>query len=111
MPDLAVIYIQYGTYLSIIEFVVFLVLFFLWLILLNWVYADATVVEVNAAFWTGLIFGAGIAATIVWLVLPAKFTIIAMALYPIVVGAMALPYVRQRNTRVLDVELDIWQKR
>jgi len=104
MPDLAVIYIQYGTYLSIIEFVVFLVFFFLWLMLLNWVYADATVVEVNAAFWTGLIFGAGIAATIVWLVLPAKFTIIAMALYPIAVGATALPYVKQRNTRVLDVD-------
>jgi len=104
MPDLAVIYIQYGTYTSIIEFVTFIVFFFLWLMLLNWVYSDATAVETKTVFWTGLIFGAGVATTIVWLILPAKFTIIAMALYLIAVGATALAYVKHRNTQVLDVD-------
>ncbi len=104
MPDLAVIYIQYGIYLSIIEFVIFLVLFFLWLLLLNWVYSDATIIEVKVVFWTGLIFGAGAAATIVWLILPAKFTIIALALYPIAIGTAALSYIKQRNTRLLEVD-------
>jgi type II secretory ATPase GspE/PulE/Tfp pilus assembly ATPase PilB-like protein len=104
MPDLAVIYIQYGTYLSIIEFVAFLVFFFLWLILINWVHIDAIAVEAREVFWTGLIFGAGVVATTVWLILPAKFTVIAIALYPIAVGATALAYVKDRNTRVLDVD-------
>jgi type II secretory ATPase GspE/PulE/Tfp pilus assembly ATPase PilB-like protein len=104
MPDLAVIYIQSGTFLSIIEFVVFLVFFFLWLALLNWVYFDAMAVEAKAIFWTGLVFGAGIVVTIVWLILPAKFNVIAIVLYPVAVGVTSLAYVRDRNTRVLSVD-------
>ncbi|MFB0524897.1 MAG: GspE/PulE family protein [Phycisphaerae bacterium] len=104
MPDVAVIYFQYDVYLSIIQFIIFLVLFFLWLILLNWVYADATIVETKEAFWTGIIFGAGAAAAIIWLVLPARLSIIAMVLYPIAVGATSLAYIKHRNTRVLDAD-------
>jgi len=104
MPDLAVINIEYGNYISIIQFITFLVFFFLWLVLLNWIYADAIAVETKEAFWTGIVFGAGVVAAIVWLVLPARFSIIAMVLYPITVGATSLAYVKHRNTRVLDVD-------
>jgi type II secretory ATPase GspE/PulE/Tfp pilus assembly ATPase PilB-like protein len=104
MPDLAVIYIQFDAYLSIIQFIIFLALFFLWLVLLNWVYADAIAVETKEAFWTGIVFGAGAASAIIWLVLPARFSIIGMVLYPIAVGVAFLAYAKHRNTRVLDVD-------
>lgn len=104
MPDLAVIYIQFNAYLSIIQFIIFLALFFLWLVLLNWVYADAIAVETKEAFWTGIIFGAGAAAAIIWLILPARFSMIGMVLYPIAVGVAFLAYAKHRNTRVLDVD-------
>lgn len=104
MPDLAVIFIKYSSFLSIIEFVFFLVFFLLWLIFLNWVHSDAAAVETNKEYWTGLIFAAGVAAAIIWMVLPAHFTIIAVALYPIIVAVPAFSYVKHRNTRVLDVD-------
>lgn len=104
MPDLAVIYIQYDIYLSIIQFIIFLTLFLLWLLMLNWVYADATAAETRETFWTGIIFGTGVAAAIIWIVLPTRFSIIGMALYPIAVGIASLAYVKHRNTLVLDVD-------
>ncbi len=104
MPDLAVIYIQYNAYMSIIQFIIFLALFYLWLVLLNWVYADAIAVETKEAFWTGIIFGAGIASVIIWLILPARLSIIGMVLYPIALVVTSLAYVKHRNTRVLDAD-------
>ena len=41
MPDLLLASIEYGGYISIIKFVVFLALFFLWLLLVIWVNEDA----------------------------------------------------------------------
>ncbi len=70
MPDSVMLAIQYGGYVSIIKFVVFLTLFLLWLLLLNWVYQDAKAVETNAAYWAGIIFGAGAAAIIIWMIVP-----------------------------------------
>jgi len=94
MPDLVVI----------IELIIFLVLFFLWLMLLNWVHADAVTLEAKETFWTGIIFGAGAAAAIIWLALPGQLSIIGIVLYPIAVGATSLAYVKHRNTRVLDAD-------
>jgi len=94
MPDLALI----------IELIIFLVLFLLWLMLLNWVYADAITVEAKEAFWTGIIFGAGAAAAVIWLILPGRLSIIGIVLYPIAVGVTSLAYAKHRNTRVLDAD-------
>jgi type II secretory ATPase GspE/PulE/Tfp pilus assembly ATPase PilB-like protein len=102
MPDLVLMAIQYGGYVSIIKFIVFLVLFFLWLPLITWMHQDAKTVETNDVFWTGLIFGAGGVTMIIWMVVP--IFIVGVLLYVMAVGTTALAYVKHRNARVLDFD-------
>ncbi|MFB0555438.1 MAG: hypothetical protein ACETWQ_19205, partial [Phycisphaerae bacterium] len=102
MPDLLLAAIGYGSYISIIKFFIFLVMFFGWLPLLTWVYQDAKVIETKEVFWAGVVLGAGAAGTIIWLVTPVF--IAGMLLYLIVVGATSLAYVRHRNSMVMDFD-------
>jgi len=102
MPDLLLAAIGYGSYISIIKFFIFLVMFFGWLPLLTWVYQDAKVIETKEVFWAGVVLGAGAAGTIIWLVTPVF--IAGMLLYLIVVGATSLAYVKHRNSRVMDFD-------
>ena len=90
--------IEYGNYISIIKLVAFMVLFFAWLPLLLWVNRDAGFVRTNALGWTIIIFIAGAAAAIIWLLTP--LFIIGILLYLITVIAASLAYVMHRNVRV-----------
>ena len=100
MSDLLLSAVEYGGYISIIKFLVFLGLFFLWLPLLSWVYRDAGAVEAKEVFWTAVVLGTGAAAVIIWLLVPSF--IIGVLFYVIAVGTAALSYVRYRNARVMD---------
>jgi len=102
MPDLVLMSIEYGGYISIIKLIIFLILFFLWLPILGWVYRDAKAVETKEVFWTSIILGAGAATSIIWLVIPVF--IIGMLLYAIAITAATLAYVKHRNTRVMDYD-------
>ena len=102
MPDLLLLSVEYGGYISIIKLITFLVLFFLWLPLIGWVYNDAKAVETKEVFWAGVVLGAGAAGAIIWLIIP--IFIIGMLLYLIAVGATSLAYVKHRNARVLDFD-------
>ena len=102
MPDSVLLAIQYGGYISIIKFIVFVAFLLLWLPLLNWVYQDAKALEANAASWAGIVFGAAAAAIIIWMLVP--IFIIGMLLYIIAVAATGLAYVKHRNARVLDFD-------
>jgi type II secretory ATPase GspE/PulE/Tfp pilus assembly ATPase PilB-like protein len=102
MPDLLLVSVEYGGYISIIKLIIFLVLFFPWLPLLGWVHSDAKAVETKVVFWTGIVLGAGAAGAIIWLIMP--IFVIGMLLYLIAVGAVSLAYVKHRNTRVLDFD-------
>jgi type II secretory ATPase GspE/PulE/Tfp pilus assembly ATPase PilB-like protein len=102
MPDLLLSAVEYSGYISIVKFLVFLVLFFPWLPLLSWVYADAEAVGTKAVFWTAIVFGLGAAAAIIWLVMPVF--IIGMLFYLIVVGAASISYVMHRNAKVPDFD-------
>jgi type II secretory ATPase GspE/PulE/Tfp pilus assembly ATPase PilB-like protein len=102
MPDLLLSAVEYSGYISIVKFLVFLVLFFLWLPLLSWVYADAKAMGTKEVFWTAIVFGLGAAAAIIWLVMPVF--IIGMLFYLIVVGAASISYVMHRNARVPDFD-------
>ncbi len=102
MPNPILMTIEYGGYVSIVKFVVFLILFLSWLPILNWVYSDSKATETKVTFWTGLILGAGAAALIIWLLIP--IFIVGMLLYAIAVGVTSLAYVKHRNTRVLDFD-------
>jgi len=102
MPNLILAAVEYGGYISAVKFIVFLVLFFLWLPLVGWVCNDARSVEARYVFWTGVVFGAGVAATIIWMLIP--IFIIGMLFFLIFVGAASVSYVSHRNSRVMDYD-------
>jgi len=102
MPDLLLTSIEYSSYISEIKFGIFLALFLLWLPLVGWVYRDALAVETKEVFWTALVFGAGAAAAIIWLLIP--LFVIGILFYAVAVAATSLSYVRHRNARVLDFD-------
>lgn len=102
MPDLLLASLEYGSYISIIKFLIFLALFLLWLPLVAWVYRDARNVETRKDFWTGIVFGTGAVATIIWLLAP--LFIIGILLYLISIATASLVYVSHRNARVMDYD-------
>jgi hypothetical protein len=102
MPDLLLVSVEYGGYISIAKFIIFLVLFFLWLPFVTWVYQDARSVGTSEVFWTAVVFATGAAAAIIWLVIPVF--IIGMLFYLIAVGLASISYVMHRNTRVMDYD-------
>jgi type II secretory ATPase GspE/PulE/Tfp pilus assembly ATPase PilB-like protein len=90
--------IGYGGYISPIKLAVFLVLFFGWLPVVNWVYKDAEAVGTKHAFWTAVVFGAWAIAGVVWLLVPVF--IIGIAIYLIAAGVASISYVMHRNSLV-----------
>jgi len=98
MSSLLLASLEYGGYVSIIKFIVFLLLFFLWLPLLGWVRRDAELVRTNENFWTTVVFAAGAAAILIWLLIPVF--IIGLLFYLLTVAAASLGYVMHRNARV-----------
>ncbi|HUW20273.1 MAG TPA: ATPase, T2SS/T4P/T4SS family [Sedimentisphaerales bacterium] len=101
MPNLLLNSVEYGNYISLPKFIVFLVLFFLWLPLVAWVYRDAKTVDVPATLWTGVVLGAGALAVIIWLLTPF---IVGILFFLIAVAAASLSYVKYRNARVMDFD-------
>ncbi len=98
MTGLLIASVEYGGYVSIVKFLIFLLLFFPWLPLLTWVYQDAKNIGTKEVFWTAVVFSAGAAAVIIWLVTPVF--IIGMLFYLIAVTATSISYVMHRNARV-----------
>jgi type II secretory ATPase GspE/PulE/Tfp pilus assembly ATPase PilB-like protein len=98
MLDLLLSSVEYGSYISIVKFVIFLVLFFPSLPLLGWIYNDAKAVGTKEVFWTAIVFAAAAAATIIWLLVP--LFIIGALVYLRAVAAASVSYVMHRNTKV-----------
>lgn len=102
MPDILLAAVEYGPYVSIIKFAVFLAMFFLWLPLLAWVYDDAKSLDTNEGMWTGVVLGAGAFALLAWTVIPVF--LVGLLAYLILVGGASLAYVKHRNARVMDFD-------
>ncbi len=100
MPYLLLSSAEYTGYISIIKFLIFLVLFFLWLPLVTWVYNDAKAVGTKELLWTAVILATGAAAAIIFLFIPVF--IIGALIYVIAVATASLIYVKHRNSRVMD---------
>ncbi len=92
--------VEYGGYISILKLIGYLALFFAWLPLIGWVQQDAKVLETKEGSWTGLLLGVGAAAAMIWLLIPLYVG--GMLFYLLAVGAVALAYVKHRNSRVPD---------
>ncbi|MCX5635165.1 MAG: ATPase, T2SS/T4P/T4SS family [Planctomycetota bacterium] len=102
MQDIMLISVQYGGYISIVKFVIFLILFFLWLPLVSWVYRDAQEVGAKENVWGGIVGGASALAILIWLILP--IFIVGMIFYMAVIATTAIIYVKHRNTRVMEFD-------
>ncbi len=102
MPDLLLAAVEYGSYISIFKFIVFLILFFGWIPLLSWVFNDGKSIETNEITWTAVILGSGAIGIIVWLLIPVF--IIGMLAYLLAIGVPTLAYVKHRNSLVLDFD-------
>lgn len=90
--------IEYGNYISLTKFIIFAILFFAWLPIVNWVYRDAKVVRTKEMFWTLIFFSAGAVAAVIWLL--TYFFIIGLLFYLIAVAATLLVYIMHRNAKV-----------
>ena len=97
MPDFLAV-AGYGGYISPIKFAVFLILYFGWLFIIDWVYKDSEAVGTKYTFWTGVVFGVWAAAGIIWLLIP--IFAIGLAFYIIAAGAATISYVMHRNSLV-----------
>lgn len=102
MPGILLMSVEYGGYISIVKFVLFLGLYFLWLLLVRWTARDAKAVDTNVGLWLGLILGVGAVAILLWWLIP--IFIAGLLIFLIGVGGTALAYVKHRNTRVLDFD-------
>jgi len=102
MPILLLTSIEYSGYISPVKFVIFLIFFLLWLQLLGWVHRDAASVGTRENFWTGIVFAAGAAAAVIWLVMP--LFVVGMLFYLIAVGAASVSYLMHRDSLVPDFE-------
>ncbi len=102
MPDILLMSIEYGGYISIVKLAVFVLLYFLWLLLVRWSAADAKAVDTNIGLWIGLILGAGALGILLWWLIPVF--IVGLLIFLAAVGGTGLAYVRHRNTRVLDFD-------
>ena len=102
MQDIIIAAVQYGGYISIVKFVLFVAIFFLWFYLVTWIYKDSENIDINQQLWTLIIFAAGGAALLIWLLIPVF--IVGMTMCLIAVAGASLAYVSNRNTKVMEPE-------
>lgn len=102
MPDILLIAIEYGGYVSIVKLIVFVAFYVLWLLLIGWAHKDAEAVDTNVPLWMGLILGAGALGALAWWLIP--LFIGGVIAFVVMVGATAIAYVKHRDGRVLDYD-------
>jgi type II secretory ATPase GspE/PulE/Tfp pilus assembly ATPase PilB-like protein len=102
MAALLLAEIGYGNYISPIKLGIFVAMFFLWLPLVGWIYLDAKAVKTKFILWTGITFGAGIVAIIIWLLLPSFA--IGVVVYIIAVGVSCISYIMHRDAMVSEYD-------
>jgi len=94
--------LEYNGYISVIKLFVFLILFFLWLPILNWVYKDAIEVGTKEHFWSLVVFSSGAVGALIWLLIP--IFIVGLLFFIVSTAVASLAYVSHRNALVLDFE-------
>ena len=102
MPVTLIAAMEYGGYISLIKLVVYIVLFFAWLPLVNWVHKDAQEVRAKVRNWTTIITVTSAGALLIWILIP--MFLVGLLIYLISVGVASLVYVMHRNSKVADFE-------
>lgn len=94
--------VKYGGYVSVVKLIVYVAMFYAWMPMVNWVFADAQAVRTKKVFWTGITAGIGAATLTIWLLAP--LFAIGILLHLIALGAITIVYVIHRNSLVADFE-------
>ena len=94
--------VGYGGYISLFKTASYIIMFFAWMPLVNWIHSDSQSVRTNVMFWTKIISCLGAAGMAIWVLSPMY--IIGLAIYLITVGATVIVYVMHRNAMVADFE-------
>lgn len=102
MPSDLFAAIDYGGYISSWKLLLFIIGFFGWLPLVNWVYVDTQAVRTNTFTWTLAVLGTGFISLLIWLLIPVFF--IGLLIYLIATAGVMAAYVMNRNARVADFE-------
>jgi type II secretory ATPase GspE/PulE/Tfp pilus assembly ATPase PilB-like protein len=102
MPMMLIAAMEYGGYISLIKLVVYVVLFFAWMPLVNWVHKDAQEVRAKVSNWTMIITATSAVSLLIWLLVP--MFLVGLLLYIISVGVASLVYIMHRNSKVADFE-------
>lgn len=99
MPDLLLTAsVEYGGYISIIKFVIFVIAFLAALPVITWIHRDSEEVGTDQVLWTSIILAAVGVTLLLWLVVPVF--IVGLIIYLIAVGAAALSYIKTRDSNV-----------
>ena len=89
-------------YISLAKFIPFVVLFYIWLLLINWLYFDTKAVQTKTTYWLSVITISGVIAFLAWLLVPVY--VIGLLLFCVIGGTTSLLYVIHRNSLVADFE-------
>ena len=100
MPDLLMVAIEYGGYVSIVKLVIFVLFYVGWLLLLGWAHRDAEKVDTNIPLWIGLFLGAGALGALLWWLIPSFIG--GLLAFVVLIATVAIVYIKHRDGRVLD---------
>ncbi|MBL7214957.1 MAG: Flp pilus assembly complex ATPase component TadA [Phycisphaerae bacterium] len=102
MPNDLFASVDYGGYVSSWKLLLFVIGFFGWLPLVNWVYVDTQAVRTNTFTWTFAVLCTGFISLLIWLLIPVFF--IGLLIYLIATASVLAAYIMNRNARVADFE-------
>lgn len=102
MPIEVLAAVEYGGYVAFWKLLFFAAGFLGWMPLVNWIFTDSQAVRTNKFVWTLTAALSGLAALMVWLMVPAFF--IGLLTYLIVISGVGMAYVVHRNARVAGFE-------
>ncbi|MHC4758089.1 MAG: ATPase, T2SS/T4P/T4SS family, partial [Planctomycetota bacterium] len=102
MSGLLLSSIVYSDYISIVKFVIVLILFYLWVLAVNWVYRDALAIGTKESLWTGVTFGAGAIGFLLLVIFP--IFIVGLIIFLGTVVGSTLAYALHRDKNVMEFE-------
>jgi len=102
MPSNLLAAVEYGGYISLWKLLLFVLAFFAWAPLTNWVFTDTQAVRTNTFIWTLTMAVSGFVTLFLWLLIPVFF--VGLVFYLIVFSGVAMAYLTHRNSRVADFE-------
>jgi general secretion pathway protein E len=88
-----------GGYFSVAKLILLLPPLLAWLWVSAWVDKDAARIHSSRVMWSTMIFGAGLAGLMIWLLVPFYFA--GLGIFVILVATVGMLYVSHHNTKVI----------